>query len=838
MPVYNVVLLFFVVLCAAADVALGMVVLQRNSRSLTNRCFAAAAALLGLWVVANFLSDQVPADHAKLLFLNRLTVSSGVAAGVMLFAFVLAFPHLRARIPILWELMLAVGVAFAALALFTPLLVADVTVESWGTNVVLGPLYVAFVAWELVGFVALSVNVFRRYRLATPREQLQFRYLYSGLAGFFVLELLFTGILPFVLGNNHLAQLVPFATLVFLMPTAYAMLRHRLLDVGSAAVRGAAYTLVLAGVAALMVVLAERWTEEIFSPLGLDARFGLFVVGLVAILGFQPLREEIDRASDRVLRQQTYDPDLLLRQLGDVIATTLDPEGVASTVAERLSREMKLAYVSMAFFRGGRPVTVSAGPHRRDAEMADLLEVSAKGRPVVADELESDDPAGPTLAAYEARVLLPLSHDGRRLGAIVLGPKLSGRVFSATDMRFLEILSTEVSVALQNATLFDERAQRVRELSALNELAAAIGTDIELEAVLRNALAQAVAVTRADAGSIMLADKSGAMLEIAAAIGLPEDVVASARERVGEGISGWVVANRQPIILLSEDDERLRNATVRDDISAAIAVPVIFKDEVIGVINLNRKGSPDPFTTENLNVVTSFAGQLAVAIKNARLYSDLEDTFLGTISSLAAAVDAKDPYTYGHSTEVTEYADAIGVAMELSESELHTLHIAATLHDIGKIGIDSSVLRKPSALDDDERAAMERHPSIAADILAPLDFLKDAVPPILFHHERYGGGGYPSGISGQTIPLPARIISVADSFNAMVSDRPYRAGLPWEAAVQELRDNAGTQFDPDVVQAFLGVLSERQTQVRPDLRVVGPATADHRAGGDATSHGG
>ena len=133
---------------------------------------------------------------------------------------------------------------------------------------------------------------------------------------------------------------------------------------------------------------------------------------------------------------------------------------------------------------------------------------------------------------------------------------------------------------------------------------------------------------------------------------------------------------------------------------------------------------------------------------------------------------------------------------------------------------------------------MERHPAIAADILAPLDFLKDAVPLILFHHERYAGGGYPSGVTGRAIPLGARIISVADSFNAMVSDRPYRSGLPFDTAVQELRVNSGSQFDPDVVAAFLEVLEDRGELPVPELRVVPSGGSEERDGGALAANAG
>ncbi len=219
---------------------------------------------------------------------------------------------------------------------------------------------------------------------------------------------------------------------------------------------------------------------------------------------------------------------------------------------------------------------------------------------------------------------------------------------------------------------------------------------------------------------------------------------------------------------------------------------------------------------------------MAIAIDNARLYQDLEATFLGTISALAAAVDAKDPYTYGHSNDVTEYSIAIAEQLLLSDFEIETIRIAATLHDIGKIGIDASILNKPGKLSLEERAIVNRHPAIGVNILESLDFLKDAVPLILFHHERFDGEGYPSGITDGSIPLGARIIAVADSFNAMTSDRPYRKALSLQQAIEELQNNAGTQFDPTVVEAFLKVLAETPARKRKSKRLSQEELAAHK----------
>jgi putative nucleotidyltransferase with HDIG domain len=283
-------------------------------------------------------------------------------------------------------------------------------------------------------------------------------------------------------------------------------------------------------------------------------------------------------------------------------------------------------------------------------------------------------------------------------------------------------------------------------------------------------------------------------------------VVEKTHIRIGEGIAGWVAEHRKPLILVDAEDFGFGAELRRQGLRSALCVPLVIKGKVIGVLNVSKAESVEAFSRENLKIVASFAGQLAVAIENARLYVDLENTFLGTIGALAAAVDAKDPYTYGHSNEVTEHTLAIAAELGVSDPETETLRIAALLHDIGKIGIDSAILNKPGKLTDEEFEVIRSHPDIAANILGSLDFLSAVVPLVHHHHEHWDGSGYPTGLSGESIPKGARIISVADAYNAMTSDRPYRTALSREDAVRELLEYSGTQFDPQVVKALVTLL--------------------------------
>jgi putative nucleotidyltransferase with HDIG domain len=198
---------------------------------------------------------------------------------------------------------------------------------------------------------------------------------------------------------------------------------------------------------------------------------------------------------------------------------------------------------------------------------------------------------------------------------------------------------------------------------------------------------------------------------------------------------------------------------------------------------------------------------LIVARQAFQVYVRLQSTYMGTIQSLIAALEAKDPYTRGHSERVATFAERTGRELKLGEDDLETLSYAGTLHDIGKIGTSRYILRKPGRLNDDERRRIQCHPEAGALILREVSFLDKVVPIIFHHHERFDGNGYADGIGGNEIPLLARILTVADSYDAMTSPRPYRTQLPKEAACQELIDCSGTHFDPTVVQAFLRTIN-------------------------------
>jgi len=794
---------------SALAIGLGIAVLQRNDRSRSHQLFALASLCVALWMVLNFMSNE-SIFFAHAVMLNRLTMAMGVLVGVSMTAFGAVFPSSHRPLPKWWWAGVFVpGMGFFVATLTTTLILRRVTYESWGTNALTGPLFNVELVWGLLIVLGLIWNCVGTYKAADQRQRVQYGYLFTGLVGLGVTSLIIAGALPLLTGSNEASVYAPVAAVFFLIPAAYAMIKHRLLDMSVVVLRGGTYTLVLGLAGAFVVVLADFGQMRISQLLDIDGRFVLFVVSVVLLIAFQPLRRWIEHVSDGFLYRRSYDPQKFLNDVSRVTSSTLNLAPLAEQIVELFARDMKLMSSALVYRRGDGVGVASSGDAADPDELSSVLGLLNDRTLVLADEIQAADPLRRLLTQLDARVVAPLVLDGGTIGALLLGPKKSGALFTEGDVHIIEISASQAAMSLNNARLFDEKNQRVRELSALNRLATSIGANIELQTLLENALEGVSAATSADSGSIMLLNPADRTLSVAASTG---DVAPHAERhlRVGEGISGWVAASRKALVLVNDEEGPDGVGSSREEARSTITAPVIYKDLVTGVVNLSRNSGAEPFSKENLNVVTSFAGQLAVAIENARLYEDLEKTFLGTISALAAAVDAKDPYTYGHSNEVTEHAIAIARRLGIAEDEVNRIKLAAMLHDIGKIGIDGSILHKPGPLDDEELALVRRHPAIGADILAPLEFLSDVVPLILFHHERPDGSGYPSGISGTAIPLGARIISVADSYNAMVSDRPYREGLSAQTARSELRNNAGTQFDADVVDVFMEILDETQ----------------------------
>jgi len=237
-----------------------------------------------------------------------------------------------------------------------------------------------------------------------------------------------------------------------------------------------------------------------------------------------------------------------------------------------------------------------------------------------------------------------------------------------------------------------------------------------------------------------------------------------------------------------------------------IAQPIVNDGRVIGLLVAAEKGGNDPDASSmDIKLVCAAASHMEIFLENAGLYEDLNAMFLGTLESLTASIDAKDKYTCGHSRRVAMLTRQLAAASGCDSNTLHRMHIAGLVHDVGKIGVPERVLVKPGNLDDEEVEWIHRHPEIGHRILRDIPKFDDVLAGVMHHHERWDGGGYPAGLSGEQIPLVARMISIADAFDAMTSSRTYREGMSRERVLAEMRKCAETQFDPELVPIFVSL---------------------------------
>jgi response regulator RpfG family c-di-GMP phosphodiesterase len=356
---------------------------------------------------------------------------------------------------------------------------------------------------------------------------------------------------------------------------------------------------------------------------------------------------------------------------------------------------------------------------------------------------------------------------------------------------------------------------RANIVGPLFELSERFLADIDLRATFQSIVQMAAQQTDADTASLMVLDDSTRTLAIEAAVGLPADIVATARLRLGEGIAGRVAATREPLILIPGvcGCEDVRARLLRPELTAALCVPLLRKDRVVGVLNVGKHRPGASFTQADIELVSVLCRQAAVLVDNVRLFNEvsakvgeLETAHFDTIKALAGALESKDFYTRHHSDRTVVHAELTGQRLGLSIEERLHLRYAAILHDIGKIGIPETILNKPARLTEEEYALMKRHPLIGAAIVEHVAFLRPVLPLIRHDHERWDGLGYPDGLQGEAIPIGARIIAVVDAYDAMAVDRIYRKAPGHEFALRELRRCAGTQFDPAVVEAFLSIV--------------------------------
>ncbi len=384
---------------------------------------------------------------------------------------------------------------------------------------------------------------------------------------------------------------------------------------------------------------------------------------------------------------------------------------------------------------------------------------------------------------------------------------------------------SEIKLAVTNAIeryeLATENA-RLREINELFNISESLASIREEDHLLEYVLRAALERVGARRGSLMMTTADGRALRVAVSEGIPNGDIDTVVE-VGRCISGWVAQQARPILvedisrnpMLARMSRHLNNPSFisvpleRRESNLTENLPIAEFPRVLGVLNVTEKAMGGGFSESDLKILSIVANHAAAALINVRLIRNLEDTHLATLQSMSLLLEAKDPYTQGHSERVCDYSVLVAKRMGIPEKDIEVLRIGATLHDVGKVGVNDAVLNKAGELTADEWAMVKRHPTVGYDVLKPVRMLRpEHLAIVRGHHERMDGSGYPDGLKGEQISILTRIIVVADAYDAMASNRAYRPALSGPEIVHQLRDHSGSQFDPNVADRFVALIEE------------------------------
>lgn len=351
-----------------------------------------------------------------------------------------------------------------------------------------------------------------------------------------------------------------------------------------------------------------------------------------------------------------------------------------------------------------------------------------------------------------------------------------------------------------------ELEKAVERLRIITNVCMTLASIVDIDELLKNIISMTSELSGAKKGAIYLKQYGKPSLTFNYTYGAGAQSFGDISSDISSVYSGFMKSGDSKII-----DGRGIDVKKHYGINnSAVWVPLKLKGLVIGFMLLEDKIDGTFFLKDELDLLTTLSNQVAVAIENAWLYEKVKTNYFSTIHSLVNALEANDRYTKGHSERVRYLSLELGKFIGLDNKELEVLEHAAVLHDIGKIGITTTVLHKKGTLTVDEYQVIKAHPLIGDQILGPINTLEGVRTTIIQHHERYDGKGYPHGISGEEISFMARIMAVIDAFDAMVTDRPYRRALSLSKAKEEIKQGAGSQFDSQIVDAFLNMLDAKE----------------------------
>lgn len=439
-----------------------------------------------------------------------------------------------------------------------------------------------------------------------------------------------------------------------------------------------------------------------------------------------------------------------------------------------------------------------------------------EAKPIVVNDLQNDPhwmgPVGDFQKELSNTISFPLLLRGEAIGVVQVFN------YSHTPLQLVQLLGNRMASEIEKAVLLQASEQRGQRLETLVGIIQEISSTLDRDQLLNSIIESARELLNAEASSLFLLDEATGDLILSIARNINQTSLPRIRIPGGQGIIGHVIETGETVLVSDANtDERHYDGVDRTtglDTRSILAVPLrtptiilgqergITESKIIGGLEAINK-IEGTFNQEDIQLLNALADQAAGVLLLARLYADANELFLDTIQAITTAIDAKDPYTRGHSQRVSDFSTIMAQELNLSTETIHHIRVGGLLHDVGKIGVPDAILTKPGRLTDNEFEKMKEHPTIGANIMGQVRTLQAELPALAEHHERMDGNGYPAGLTDEQITLVGRIVAVADVFDALTSDRPYREALSAEEALEILNSNRGTHLDSQCVDAML-----------------------------------
>ena len=807
--------------------ALVYITLRHKPWRIVHKTFILYLAGVALWAAfafllcANFFPERV-------VLLSQLLLISGFYAMVAYYHFLRAFLNKPGGI--------GVFLGYGMLLALIPFIIQGRVVYMIESPAMAGAAPSVEYTFLGLGVVALGcmalvgsaiVALIQKYRHSTnPLERNRITYLLAG----FVLMALF-GLTKFhpLVTHYPLAHLGNLGNALFI---TYSIVKYQLLDIRIVVRRGLTYAVTMLCFAALYVALFFGLLRSFHLEAGYSTvAVGAGVAFLIAIL-FYPIKNTLQKWIERLFYKETYDYRQMLLTFADKMSHVLNLEELAESMLTLITKAIHTKEVSLYLPVEGRGDFIArfnmpdqGNPSTRMKLAKDnpiVTWLAKEGRPFNREQIDIVpqlkslwEKEREQLTASEIELFFPVKSKGTLIGILAVGRKLHDSAYRSEDVDLIMTMATEAGVVMENAQLYAAAKMRANtdELTGLfnhryfherleEEITrglrfgatfSLIFLDLDLfkryndihghlagDEVLKQ-------VGQSIRGSLRAVDMAFRYGGDEFAVVLPsassEDAYRVA-ERIHRSIE-QVMSSRRALLTCS--------AGIASWPTDGVMREALIQCADLALYEAKRWGNRTCLSSDAVDS----------NIPKLRAGSEAKEQVLSTIYALAATVDARDHHTFGHSKRVSNYATALGQAIGLPSERIAILRTAGLLHDIGKIGISDELLNKTTLLNEEDWEPMHSHPALGISILKHINGLAGCLPGIQYHHERYDGTGYPSGLNGDNIPLDARIIAIADAYEAMTSPRPYRKGeLTHKQALEELEHNAGTQLDPELVKVF------------------------------------